>query len=545
MSFARPRTLLALAAIAVVTAGAWAATLEGTVKGPDGAAFPDAFVEARNSTTKISSIGLSDAQGHYRIENLPAGQYRVTIRAVGYRATPRGGLDLTADQHASADFALEKGTVRWSDISITQAKKLLPDSEGKTIFFANCSVCHSFQSRLAGVSRDQDGYRDRIRYMQTAMHFSFTFSEPDRFNDEKGDKLAAWLAQMWGPDATLPRSPAEMPGYQDTLAKFGNQASNIAYVEYEMPGPSRMPFSAAPAKDGSVWIPNFGTNNKITRLDPATGAMEDFPVPNVGTAAVHSAFPAPDGSVWLCEQGSNKIGRWDPATRKITEYQDAYVPGKEGIEAGGEKHTCRVDPGGNVWTTGVPLTRFDPKSGKFTHFWDAPKQAYDVEADADGNLWFTKQSTNQIGRVNWKTLKVTYWTPPNSKGMAFSYPRRLAIGADGMVWVGEYSAGEIVRFDPKTEQFKEYELPGSGPTPYGMGVDKDGGVWYSSFEQDVLGRLDPKTGKITIYPFPHPENAIREFFRDSQGRMWYGTNPNNKVGYFYLTDAGGAAPVAR
>ena len=61
------------------------------------------------------------------------------------------------------------------------------------------------------------------------------------------------------------------------------------YVEDDMPGPSRMPFSAAPAKDGSVWIPNFGIGNKITRLDPKTGEMQDFPVPNVGTAAVHSA----------------------------------------------------------------------------------------------------------------------------------------------------------------------------------------------------------------------------------------------------------------
>ena len=33
-----------------------------------------------------------------------------------------------------------------------------------------------------------------------------------------------------------------------------------------------------------------------------------------GTAAVHSAVPAADGSVWLTEQGSNKLGRWDPVT---------------------------------------------------------------------------------------------------------------------------------------------------------------------------------------------------------------------------------------
>ena len=32
----------------------------------------------------------------------------------------------------------------------------------------------------------------------------------------------------------------------------------IVYVDYEMPGPDRMPFSAAPDKDGKMWIPEFG-----------------------------------------------------------------------------------------------------------------------------------------------------------------------------------------------------------------------------------------------------------------------------------------------
>jgi streptogramin lyase len=51
---------------------------------------------------------------------------------------------------------------------------------------------------------------------------------------------------------------------------------------------------------------------------------------------------------------------------------------------------------------------------------------------------------------------------------------------------------------------------------------------------DTIGRFDTKTGKVTEYPFPHAEVDMREFFRDSQGRIWYASNPNNKVGYFYL-----------
>ena len=62
-------------------------------------------------------------------------------------------------------------------------------------------------------------------------------------------------------------------------------------------------------------------------------------------------------------------------------------------------------------------------------------------------------------------------------------------------------------------------------------------IWYSSHEQDTLGRLDPRTGEVTEYPYPHSEISMREFFLDTKGRMWYASSVNNKIGYFYLTDA--------
>ena len=92
------------------------------------------------------------------------------------------------------------------------------------------------------------------------------------------------------------------------------------------------------------------------------------------------------------------------------------------------------------------------------------------------------------------------------------------------------------RFDPKTETFKEYPLPGPNPTPYALGIDRDSNIWYSSHELDVVGRLNPKTGEITEYPSPYPESYFKEFFLDSQGRMWFGSPPNNKVGYFTLAE---------
>jgi len=530
------------------------ATITGTVKGTEGTPFPGAFVEAQNIQTRITVIVLSDTHGRYQIEKLPAGEYRLQIRAVGFQADPRTGVNLTADQKAAYDFALQKGAVHWSDVSLYQAKQLWPAAKGKDLFFRNCSVCHGFQSRMASVTRDADGWRDRVEFMRTTMHFSLA-----SVTDQDASELASYLTSLFGPDPVLPKSPADMPGYKDTVRPFSSDALNIVYVEYEMPGPDRMPFSAAPDKDGYLWIPDFGLANMITRLDPKTGKMEDFSVPHGGTAAIHSAVPGPDGSVWFAESGLNTIGRWDPTTRKISEYQDAYLPGKEGTGEGGGKHTLRLDPSGNVWCSGSPLAKFDPETRKFTRFEDVVF-AYDVKPDKNGDVWFTTfglnarygrdpekispemlSKANKIGKVDGKTMQVSEWAVPTEK----SLPRRMEIAPDGMVWVGEFNGGKMARFDPATQTFKEYPLPGPDPTPYAMGFDSDGYLWYNSHRMDVLARFDTKTGKVIEYPFPHPEMAMREFFRDSQGRMWYGTNPNNKVGYFYLANRSDGTESAR
>ena len=520
--------------ISLAVSASYASTITGTVKSAEGEPFQGAFVEAQNTKTRVTVIVLSDSHGQYRIEKLPAGEYRLLIRAVGFRSDPRTGVSLTTDQKASYDFALEKGTVRWNDLSFYQTRQLLPEARGKELIVAKCSTCHMTQTRMASVTRDADGWRDRVEYMRTAMHFSLA-----ELTDKDVDDISSYLTKMFGPDSVLPKSPADMPGYKDTVRLFGGDSLNIVYVEYEMPGPNRMPFSAAPDKNGYLWIPNFGVANMITRLDPATGKMEDFAAPNVGTAAIHSAVPGPDGSVWLAEQASNKIGRWDPNTQTITEYQDAYLPGKEGIGIGGSKHTVRLDARGNVWASGYPLTKFDPETRKFTRF-EEVSASYDVKPDKNGDAWFTDPVTNKIGKVDAKTLKVSQWTMPTAK----SYPRRLEIAPDGMVWVGEFDAGKMARFDPATQTFKEYPLPGPDPTPYGMGFDADGYLWYNSHRMDELARFDTQTGQVIEYPVPHSEIAMREFFRDAQGRMWYGSNPNNKVGYFYLTNRSGGRQSA-
>src|SRR5215813_4098901 len=103
-------TPLGVVGLIFAVSSADAATLTGTVTGPDGAPFRAAFVQARNAQMKMTVSVLTDNQGRYVVENLPAGDYRLGIRAVGYGAAPKSGLKLTAEQNLpSQDFALATG----------------------------------------------------------------------------------------------------------------------------------------------------------------------------------------------------------------------------------------------------------------------------------------------------------------------------------------------------------------------------------------------------------------------------------------------------
>ena len=526
--------LSAVALAPVLGFPAHAATVSGTVRGPDGAPFRGAFVQAQHADTKMTTSVLSDRQGRYRIENLPQGTYQVRVRAVGYDASPRNGMNLRAEQAVSHEFTLKTGTVKWADLSAYQGTELFPDVlgsqvlKGKDVLIGRCFACHGFQSRMASVKHDENGWRDRVNYMRGTMHFFLDSAQP--FTDQNADDVTAYINMLFGEKSILPDSPADIPKYKSLVRSFGDEAMKIVYVQYEMPNRNRFAWSAVPAKDGSFVVPYYGTANRIARLNPTTAAVEEYRVPHLGTAAIHSAVPAPDGSIWLTQQGSNKLGRWDPQTKKIAEYQDTYLPGKEGVTAGGAKHTVRVDNQGRVWSTGTPLTMFDPKTGKYTHIKDVPR-VYGLALDKDGNCWFAENIQNgKIGRVDAKTLRVTKWAPPTTDGR----PRRIQIADDGTIWFAEFRSGKIAHFDPKTERFREYTLPGPDATPYALGIGKDGTIWYSSEDLDVIGALDPQSGKVTEYPIPFAENTMREFFLDDQGRMWWGSPANNTVGYFYL-----------
>ena len=110
------RTIVIL--VACANAASQAATLSGIVKNSDGAPLKGVFVQAQNKNTGITMMVLSGADGHYRLENLPAGEYKLMTKITGYGSVPLTDVTLAFDQAYSFNMSLRKSPVRWNELSI-------------------------------------------------------------------------------------------------------------------------------------------------------------------------------------------------------------------------------------------------------------------------------------------------------------------------------------------------------------------------------------------------------------------------------------------
>lgn len=525
-----------MVSIALIGSAAWGATIAGVVKDPSGGPAKGVFVRARNLKTEVIVSALSDKQGQYRIQNLPDGEYEFFIRASGLKAEPRKNVSVAGSQ--TIDFSLEKGIVRWTELSNYEGTKLLPEAKGKQVLVNQCFACHGFQSREAPRRQDETYWKRDVGMMMDR----FGYFLRRGVSDAQAQEVVGYLSNVFGPDSELPRSPAELAQYKEVKypSSFSDDAMKIAYVDYKLAGQPRFPGAARPDAEGNVWIWQY-VGNKVAMLDPKTGTVKEWPVPYTGQASIHSVVGAADGFAYFSDQAQNKIGKLDPKTGKIVAYDAPPLnPNAQGMERG-NKHTLAVDLTGNVWSTGAPLAKFDPKTEKFTNYPEVPN-VYGVAVDQQNNVWFSEMVENgKIGKVDAKTGKVTKYSVPT----ASAYPRRLKVDPNGIVWFAEYRAGQIGRFDPKTAAFKEFPLPGPAPTPYALAIDQRGHVWYSSMDMDVIGQLNPDNGEVVEYPFPYSENGMRDFFQDNEGRMWWGSQANDRIGYFIPVDGHGTVPPAR
>jgi len=371
-----------------------------------------------------------------------------------------------------------------------------PDGPGKQTFVTVCNACHAAARARAGYT--PEGWR-------TVMHMkqNVGVSVPA----EVVDYLIKNFPERPRPAAVLIAGPAE-----------------ASIKEWPVPTPGSRPHDPLAAKDGSIWYTGQ-LSGVLGRLDPKTGAIKEYKLKTPHTGP-HGLTEGKAGNIWFTGNSVGLIGKLDPKTGEVTEYKLPDPAAKD-------PHTLIFDHDGILWFTvqqGNFVGRLDPKSGeiKLVHPPTANARPYGMAVNSKNVVFLVEFGTNKVASIDGKTMQITEYPLPD----AGARPRRIAIGPDDIVWYTDFARGFLGRLDPATRKVTEWPSP-SGPksAPYGIVFTK-GALWYneSGAKPNTIVRFDPNSEKFQSWAIPGGGDIVRNMDVTPDGNPVLANSLVNQVG---------------
>ena len=312
-------------------------------------------------------------------------------------------------------------------------------------------------------------------------------------------------------DGSLPvplDPPVEGSGAPAPSAPALGQPGVRAVREFDL-RPATHPHDVYPAVDGGVWYTGQRVST-LGHLDPATGEVEEIPL---GTgAAPHGVIVGPDGAPWITDGGLNAIVRVDPETHEVETWP---LPADR---PGANLNTATFDSEGTLWFTGQNgiYGSLDPATGEM-HVYDDPdgRGPYGIATTPTGDVWYSSLAGSHLGAIDRETGAVAMVEPPTAGAGA----RRVWSDSRGRRWVSEWNAGQVAVHDPADGSWREWKLPGGGPMTYAVYVDENDIVWLTDFGANAIVRFDPATEQFESIPLELRDAAVRQL-AGRPGEIW-------------------------
>lgn len=298
----------------------------------------------------------------------------------------------------------------------------------------------------------------------------------------------------------------------------GSRAS-CQISEWSVPG---SPAGITTGPDGNIWFALIPPDDRIGRISPL-GNVASLPLPGPCDywfgCWPDAITPGPDGVVWFTELRKTVVGRVTPAGA-VTEiehepfggpagpslvvfggYLWAPIPGMDRvvrIALDGSTAFFATPPGGSpqsLCTDGTSLwigekdanriVRMSP-DGTMTLFplGGIGGYVWDVVCGPDGGIWYIKNGTYQLGRLDPETGDVEEFSMPTPSPV-----QEIAVGPDSRLWITEYHANKIASFDIATRTFQEYAIPTPDSGPQGIAAGPDGRVWFGETAGNKIGAI--------------------------------------------------------
>ena len=519
-------------------------TLQGVVKSSSGQPLSGAYVKLHNEDKRITFMVISQAQGRYTANGLPAGKYTVQGIGNGYQSdhkpvevavgkTVTADVSLTAPQPAALpnSWPGRKSNVGGVEMWVHEPQTPLAEGEGKAIVATKCMQCHETE-RIVLLRFDPEKWRSTVERMR---EYSRDLHLKD-LTDQEEKVVTEYLAKNYSGE---PGSANARPNPNSRLPRtlLTGDAAKYMVVDVELPTPDRDPHDITVDKRGNGWI-SERNGCCLGKFDPNTFTFTEYNPP-AGVAKPRMTSPIAQGAgdtIWV--QDASKNRRWlnfDTKTEKFTIYP---VPDSFATV---NSNTMIVHPNGTVWGAGsTHVMGLDPKTGKFVRYpipsWEKTKKnanGYGMAVSGDGKIWFAERDVSLIGRLDPATGKIDEFEPP----IPNSVPRRMGRDAQGNPWVGLHHAGKMMKIDFETTKMTLYTPPTENSAPYAMvGDQKSGIIWFTEQAADKIVRFDPKTNTFTEYALAMAESDVRRIEIDTlnPNRIWWGGDTSNHLGYIEI-----------
>jgi virginiamycin B lyase len=288
------------------------------------------------------------------------------------------------------------------------------------------------------------------------------------------------------------------------------------------------PHDVAPAPDGRVWY-TAQRQGALGRLDPATGKAEHIPLGEA--SAPHGVIVGPDGAAWVTDGGLNAIMRVDPQTKSVKTWKLPQDRNSANL------NTAAFDNNGVLWFTGQNgiYGQLNPQTGDMKVY-DAPQGwgPYGITATPSGEVYYASLAGNHIARINTNTGQATVIEPPTPGQGA----RRVWADSTSRVWVSEWSSGNVSVYDPATQKWQSWKLPGEKPRAYSVYVDDNDIVWLTDFTANAIVRFDPRTEEFERFPSDRSGANVRQML-GRKGEVWGAESGADRLVVISTTGPGG------
>ena len=276
------------------------------------------------------------------------------------------------------------------------------------------------------------------------------------------------------------------------LAKF--DPKTFTFTEISLPAgitKSRLSSSIAQGPGDLVWIQDVGHNRRWLSYDTRIGKFTAYPFPDsiTGSVSTNTMILDRKGRIWGA--GGTHVLGLDPATGKYVAYDIPYaLKAKKGVNGYGEA----VSGDGKVWFAERDVSRIgrlDPDTGKIDEF--EPPIPYSIPrrmgSDSQGNIWVGLHQAGKLMKIDYETARMTLYSPPTANSAPYD-----AVGdpKTGIVWFSEQGADKIARFDPKTETFTEFSVPDAESDMRRIELDptNPNRVWWGGDTSNHIGYIE-------------------------------------------------------